>query len=142
MLNVFYKIILGCCRIPCERSLALSVSLRDGRQVVVNATAAIKGISCSRVQTAAVCSSRSARSRSRDRPAAAAPATTSRTARVPSASCHALRSPARIPACRSRSASDRESVSSRTSASSAGASCSAGRCLTGPPPRFMWEFYW
>ncbi|KAL0189862.1 hypothetical protein M9458_016961, partial [Cirrhinus mrigala] len=56
--------------------------------VAVKATAAIKGISCSRVRTAAPCSSRSVTSRSLDRPVAAAPATTtairtSRTTRRP-----------------------------------------------------------
>lgn len=129
------------------------ISVRDGQQVAVKATEAIKGISCSRVRTAAPCSSRSVTSRSLDRPAAAAPVTTTAirtsrttrrplTARIPSTYCHVLRSPAPIPACRSRSPWDRGSVSLGTSASSAGASSSAGPCLTAPRLQFMWEFYW
>ncbi len=113
----------------CDPSLLLwwSVSLRDGRQAGGNAMAAIKGISCSRVRRAAVCSCRSARSCSLDRPAA----------RAPSVSCPAPQSPSR-----SRSSWVRESASHRTRASSAGASSSVGPCPAGPRPCSSWDSCW
>ncbi len=118
------KMIVVCVRVCVTRLFFCGGRcLRGGRQAGANAMAAIKGISCSRVRRAAVCSCRSARSRSLGRPA--------------SVSCPAPQSPSR-----SRWPWVRESASHRTRASSAGASSSAGPCPTGPRPRSSWDSCW